>query len=777
MRRVTRSQLIGAVLLVLGLLAPASASAWSVVGAAPATGHGVFRFPQAIAYSPGGTKVFVADQYSGVVQKFDRSGAWELDVGFYADTRETGRIGTVGGLAVDRDGHLFVLDSENDRVQVFWAEDGRWLGAFGSTGTGAGQFRLGHNTGAGGIAIDQTTAGGPAVVYIADQYNHRIQAFALTERTSSGDRVLPPGARTGDVVAAPAPLRRWGRFGDCAPSACSDAASRSVLNYPQGIAVDPVSRNVLVADDRNHRVVEFTPEGTWVRQVGSFGGGDGEFRFPYDVGVDARSPRQLYVADNNNHRVQAFDGESFAFVRSWGAFGPEPGNLEYTRALGAVADDPTGGVAVADTANNRVQVFAPDGALVAHWGTAGRGPGYVSFPGGVAVDESGRVHVADTFASRVQRLASHGGYLGQTGYIAASSGFAAPASGEGQFNLPGGIAYDPSSGRVWVADTGNDRVQELTGDGAFVAVHGGLGFSDPRAVSVSPSGDVAVADSGNDRVQRLDVRTGAWSVAASGLNDPSGVAFDANRDVLAADTGAGRVVRVPSGGGAPVTVADGLDEPRGLAVHGTTLYVAEAGASRILAISLTDGSRRVLAGEGRDVGSVVAPTGVSVDPAGTVLLVADTGNHRIQRVTLREPDPPPAPSPPVVAPSLPPGPPVVIAPRDRTAPVLRALRLSRSRFRALRRGDLLTRRRLRGGSMLSFRASEPATLTARVRRGSRLVRGTLRIRIAAGPTRIRLTGRLRNRRLRPGTYRLVLTATDAANNRSRAVAVRFTVTR
>ena len=34
---------------------------------------------------------------------------WELDVGFYADTRETGRIGTVGGLAVDRDGHLFVL--------------------------------------------------------------------------------------------------------------------------------------------------------------------------------------------------------------------------------------------------------------------------------------------------------------------------------------------------------------------------------------------------------------------------------------------------------------------------------------------------------------------------------------------------------------------------------------------------------------------------------------------------------------------------------------------
>jgi hypothetical protein len=46
-----------------------------------------------------------------------------------------------------------VLDSENDRVQVFEAGTGRWLAAWGTTGQGAGQFRLGDNTGAGGLAI------------------------------------------------------------------------------------------------------------------------------------------------------------------------------------------------------------------------------------------------------------------------------------------------------------------------------------------------------------------------------------------------------------------------------------------------------------------------------------------------------------------------------------------------------------------------------------------------------------------------------------------------
>jgi len=113
----------------------------ATLGEAPATGSSVLRFPQAIAYSPGAGTILVADQYGAVVQRFDRGGNWLGELGGYADARQLGRIGVVGGLATDRAGHVYVLDSENDRVQVFEAGTGRWLAAWGTTGQGAGQFR------------------------------------------------------------------------------------------------------------------------------------------------------------------------------------------------------------------------------------------------------------------------------------------------------------------------------------------------------------------------------------------------------------------------------------------------------------------------------------------------------------------------------------------------------------------------------------------------------------------------------------------------------------
>ena len=97
----------------------------TTLGEAPATDSGVLRFPQAIAYSPGASTILVADQYGSVVQRFDRTGAWLGELGGYADAGQLGRIGVVGGLATDRAGHVYVLDSENDRVQVFESATGR----------------------------------------------------------------------------------------------------------------------------------------------------------------------------------------------------------------------------------------------------------------------------------------------------------------------------------------------------------------------------------------------------------------------------------------------------------------------------------------------------------------------------------------------------------------------------------------------------------------------------------------------------------------------------
>src|SRR2546423_13536644 len=77
----------------------------------PANGGGVFRFPQAVAFSPGGSRVFVGDQYSGDVQAFAADGTYLFAFGSRAGRRESGRVGGVGGGAAGRSGHGHVPHS------------------------------------------------------------------------------------------------------------------------------------------------------------------------------------------------------------------------------------------------------------------------------------------------------------------------------------------------------------------------------------------------------------------------------------------------------------------------------------------------------------------------------------------------------------------------------------------------------------------------------------------------------------------------------------------
>jgi DNA-binding beta-propeller fold protein YncE len=78
----------------------------------------------------------------------------------------------------------------------------------------------------------------------------------------------------------------------------------------------------------------------------------------------------------------------------------------------------------------------------------------------------------------------------------------------GKFNAPLGVAVD-AAGFIYVADTGNHRIQKLTADGAFVAQWGGMGsepgqFNAPSGIAVDGQGRVYVTDTGNGRVQVLD---------------------------------------------------------------------------------------------------------------------------------------------------------------------------------------------------------------------------------------------------------------------------------
>ncbi|MFY9609632.1 MAG: RHS repeat-associated core domain-containing protein [Blastocatellia bacterium] len=202
-----------------------------------------------------------------------------------------------------------------------------------------------------------------------------------------------------------------------------------------------------------------------------------------------------------------------------------------------------------------------------------------------------------------------------------SPGFADGPSTQARFRDPAGIAVAPDDS-VYVADAGNNRIRRVAPDGAVttLAGDGTAGFADgpgasarfdnPQAVAVDSAGMIYVADTGNNRIRRIAVDGTVATLAgdsASGLQD-----------------GAGGQAR--------------FNAPRGLAVDDQgNLYVADTGNSAVRAVA-PSGNVSTVAGDGT-IGSSDSPTrfdglvGIAVDGATLFVYVADTGNHRIRRLT------------------------------------------------------------------------------------------------------------------------------------------------
>src|SRR6478672_8246490 len=90
-----------------------------------------------------------------------------------------------------------------------------------------------------------------------------------------------------------------------------------------------------------------------------------------------------------------------------------------------------------------------NGTFITKWGTNGTADGQFNDPWGVAIDSSGSVYVADYGNNRIQKFDSNGKFITKWG---------TPGSDDGKFSGPAGVAVD-SSGNVYVADLANDRIQ------------------------------------------------------------------------------------------------------------------------------------------------------------------------------------------------------------------------------------------------------------------------------------------------------------------------------
>jgi DNA-binding beta-propeller fold protein YncE len=211
-----------------------------------------------------------------------------------------------------------------------------------------------------------------------------------------------------------------------------------------GLAMDDNDR-LFVSDSHMKTIFVFDAAH---RLVGSFGADS--LQRPSGIALDTKN-RVLYVTDVVKNQVIVFDADTFKLQRAIGGPPAKPGDEDpgtFARPTN-VAVDGKGDVYVADTINNRVQIFDAEGNFLSMFGRGGDGPGYFGRPKGLAVDRDGHVWVADTTMDRVQVFDRQGrlaAYFGMHGTL------------PGQFVLPTGVAID-SQNRVMVTEQFKGRLQ------------------------------------------------------------------------------------------------------------------------------------------------------------------------------------------------------------------------------------------------------------------------------------------------------------------------------
>jgi hypothetical protein len=299
-----------------------------------------FDRPRSILALPSGD-LLVSDSGNHAIRQIGLGGTTITlagnGLGGYQDgLGDQARFREPAGLALNTDGTVVVADRLNHRI--------RQLDAAGNVITLAGSGFVAYKDG----PVDQAQFAFPSSVavasdgsiYVADAGNHCIRKIAAGQVTTFAGRCGFPGLADGDPASA--------RF-----------------NSPTDLLF-AADGQLLVTEESSHRVRQVTPDGT----VGSLAG-DGQYgwqdgplanaRFANPAGL-AQDPNsdKVLVADSSNHRVRSITAQVTTLAGSGvagSADGP-PALAEFNRPSG-VAFLPSGRVVVADTNNHTLRVFTP----------------------------------------------------------------------------------------------------------------------------------------------------------------------------------------------------------------------------------------------------------------------------------------------------------------------------------------------------------------------------------------------------------------------------------
>jgi alpha-tubulin suppressor-like RCC1 family protein/sugar lactone lactonase YvrE len=588
------------------------------------------------------------------------------------------------GVAIDSSGNLYIADSDNNRIRKVTP------GGVISTLAGNGSADFSGDDGSAAASslnfpynVSLDSAGN---LYIADTNNSRIRKVTISGETATITTVAGDG--------------NTGYASDGGP------ATETSLNYPRYVAAGK-DGNIYIADSDNNLIRKVDSDGLISTVAGDGnavysedGGAATATSLNYPTGVAADSSGNIYISDTNNYRIRKVD-KATGNISTFAGNGTSGFNGDEMAATAASLISPrgvlvssAGTVFFVDENSHRLRVVTADGMI--HTLAGGGGAGYsgdggaavdanLSFPHAISRDNNGNVYIADTYNHRIRKVTTGNIISTLAGNGVAGFGgdrFAATAA---QLSSPSGVAVD-SSGNVFIADTGNNRIRKVTPGGIITTVAGtgiagynGDGadtttatLNSPRGMTFDNSGNLFVADSGNHRIRKI-TPGGVISTAAgdgiagyngdgsdgplASLNAPRGVAIDNNGSLFIADTENNRIRKVSAAGIISTVAGNGtygytgfalgpatgafLAYPSGIAIDDAgNIYIADTDVNQIRKV-FPNGRLKTVSGLGNpgfsgdggpaSMAALSSPSGLALDSAGNLLL-ADSFNSRIRRI-------------------------------------------------------------------------------------------------------------------------------------------------
>jgi uncharacterized protein (TIGR03663 family) len=274
---------------------------------------------------------------------------------------QRGQMASPADVAVDAQGNFYVADTRNNRVQKFDSS-----GTFVASAGGFGSDVQMTEPWSVAVAPDGT-------VFVAATWSHTIIKLGQDLKE----------------------VKRWGGGGQVT----AEDSDPFKLFGPRDITVAP-NGNVLITDTGNERVIEYTPEGDFVRQFGSEGSSGGPTEYVEPVSVAVAANGDIYVGDFGNKRIVVVDSnlnqKTIISVSGWGT----TQNVTDRAYMALLAD---GRLLLTDPTNNKILVLGADGGQLAAFDMPREGNHTFARPIGIATDGT-NVFVSDSEGNVVRRI-------------------------------------------------------------------------------------------------------------------------------------------------------------------------------------------------------------------------------------------------------------------------------------------------------------------------------------------------------------------------------------